>query len=272
MKNLVGFPGLSLEIQLNRVAFTLFGHDVYWYGLIIVFGLICGTLIGVKNAKKIGLSADCIYDYLLWAIPACMVGARAYYVATSWKDYRDNPLSVLYIWEGGIAIYGAVIAAIITMLIFCKIKKLRAYDMLDCCCSGLILGQAIGRWGNFVNGEAYGTVTSLPWRMSIEKAGQILEVHPTFLYESLWNIIGFALLLFLFYRHRTFGGKIFWTYLLWYGIGRFFIEGLRTDSLYIGIFRISQIVALISVILSSAMLIFLSRKSRSECGNQKEGD
>lgn len=272
MKNLVGFPGLHLEFEWNRVAFTLFGHDVYWYGLIIVSGLIAGTLIGVKNAKKIGLSADCIYDYLLWAIPACVIGARVYYVSTSWEDYRSNPLSVLYIWEGGIAIYGAVIAAIITMLIFCKVKKLRPYDMLDCCCSGLILGQAIGRWGNFINCEAYGTATSLPWRMSIEKAGQILEVHPTFLYESLWNFIGFALLLFLFYRKRTFSGKIFWIYLLWYGIGRFFIEGLRTDSLYVGAFRISQIVALISVIASSVMLIVLSRKSKSESSIKNEKD
>ena len=133
--------------------------------------------------------------------------------------------------------------------------------MLDCCCVGLILGQAVGRWGNFVNCEAYGTVTTLPWRMSIEEAGRILEVHPTFLYESLWNIIGFALLLFLFHRKRTFPGKVFWTYLLWYGMGRFFIEGLRTDSLYVGAFRISQIVAVLSVIVSVIMLIRL-RKTR----------
>ncbi len=259
MTNTVGFPGLNLTFEINRVAFTLFGREVYWYGLIIVLGLVLGTLIGLKNAKKIGLSADTIYDFLLWAIPACVIGARIYYVATSWSDYKDNPISVLYVWEGGIAIYGAIIAAIITLLIFCKTKKIPPYDMLDCCCVGLILGQAVGRWGNFVNCEAYGTVTNLPWRMSIEEAGRILEVHPTFLYESLWNFIGFALLLFLFHRKRTFPGKVFWTYLLWYGIGRFFIEGLRTDSLYVGDFRISQIVALLSVIASIIILLRLKK-------------
>lgn len=259
MTNTVGFPGLGLEFTINRVAFTLFGREVYWYGLIIVLGLVLGTLIALKNTKKVGLSTEIIYDYLLFAIPACVIGARIYYVATSWSDYKDNPISVLYVWEGGIAIYGAILAAILTLLLFCKVKKIAPYDMLDCCCVGLILGQAVGRWGNFVNGEAYGTVTTLPWRMSIEEAGRILEVHPTFLYESLWNLIGFALLLFLFHRKRTFPGKVFWTYLLWYGAGRFFIEGLRTDSLYVGDFRISQIVAVLSVILSVIMLIRLKK-------------
>lgn len=264
MKHTIGFPGLGLEFTINRVAFTLFGREVYWYGLIIVLGLVAGTLIALKNAKKIGLSTELIYDFLLWAIPACVVGARLYYVATSWEDYQDNPLSVLYVWEGGIAIYGAIIAAIITLLIFCKKKKVPAYDMLDCCCVGLLLGQAIGRWGNFVNAEAYGTVTTLPWGMSILESGRLLQVHPTFLYESLWNLIGFGLLLFLFYRKRNFPGKIFWTYLLWYGAGRFFIEGLRTDSLYVGPFRISQIVALISVVLAIIMLIRLKPRKHIE--------
>lgn len=265
MKHTIGFPGFGWEFTLDRVAFTLFGKDIYWYGLIIALGLVLGTFIALKNAKKIDLSTEYIYDYLLWAIPACIIGARTYYVATSWSDYRDNPISALYFWEGGIAVYGAIIAAIITMIIFCKVKKISLYDMLDCCSIGLILGQAIGRWGNFVNMEAYGGVTTLPWRMSIEEAGRILEVHPTFLYESLWNFIGFALLLFLFYKKRSFQGKVFWTYLLWYGIGRFFIEGLRTDSLYVGEFKISQIVAILSVIASIIMLIRLKRtKERNQ--------
>lgn len=264
MVHTIGFPGLGLEFHINRVAFTLFGREVYWYGLIIVLGLVLGTWIVLRNAKKIGLSADIIYDFLLWAIPTSIIGARIYYVATTWSTYRDHPISVLYLWEGGIAVYGAIIASIITLLIFCKYKKIPAYDMMDCCCIGLILGQAVGRWGNFVNAEAYGTETTLPWRMSLTEAGRIIEVHPTFLYESLWDFAVFALLLYLFYRKRSFSGKIFWNYLLWYGIGRFFIEGLRTDSLYIGPLRISQCVAVLSVIASVIMLIWLSKQNKEK--------
>lgn len=260
MTHTIGFPGLGLEFEMNRVAFTLFGKEIYWYGLIIVLGLILGTVIAVRNAKKIGLSADTVYDFLLWAIPLSVIGARIYYVAASWSQYRENPISALYIWEGGIAVYGSIIAAVITLLVFCNIKKIPTYDLLDCCCVGLILGQAIGRWGNFVNGEAYGAATTLPWRMSLMEGGRLIEVHPTFLYESLWDFAVFALLLMLFNRKRTFPGKVFWNYLLWYGIGRFFIEGLRTDSLYIGSLRLSQCVAVFSVIVSVVMLLRLSKQ------------
>ena len=262
MKHTIGFPGLGLEFEVNRVAFTLFGRDIYWYGLIIVLGLVLGTVVALRNAKKIGMSADTIYDFLLWAIPLSVIGARIYYVATKWSEYREHPISVLYLWEGGIAVYGSIIAAILTLLVFCKIKKIPAYDLLDCCCVGLILGQAVGRWGNFVNAEAYGTSTTLPWRMSLLEGGRMIEVHPTFLYESLWDFGVFVLLMVLFTRKRTFPGKVFWNYLLWYGIGRFFIEGLRTDSLYIGSLRISQCVAALSVIVSVIMLFWLSKQMK----------
>lgn len=264
MTNTIGFPGLGLEFTVNRVAFQLFGWNIYWYGLILAAGLAAGTAVVLRLARKVDLSPDVIYDFLLWAIPLSILGARTYYVATSWSEYRTHPLSALYLWEGGIAIYGAVIASVLTLLIFCKRKKIPPYQMLDCCCVGLILGQAIGRWGNFFNAEAYGSATSLPWRMSLTAGGRIMEVHPTFLYESCWDLLVFGLLLFLFLRKRTFPGKVFWNYLLWYGAGRFFIEGLRTDSLYVGPFRISQIVA----VLSAAAAVFMLYRLRIQAKQQ----
>lgn len=261
MGGYVGFPGLGLEFHIKRVAFHIFGWPLYWYGIIIACAVLACILLAVRNVKKVNLSPDTLYDYLIWAIPLSIVGARLYYVLSSWETYRSHPASILYIWEGGLAIYGAIIAAVITLLVFCRCKKVPAYDLMDACCISLILGQAIGRWGNFINQEAFGAATTLPWRMRIlDEAGRLVEVHPTFLYESLWNLIGFALLLYVFNRQRKFPGLVFWLYVLWYGMGRFFIEGLRTDSLMMGNIRLSQLVAALSAIAAVVMLVIGFRK------------
>ncbi|MEG2858244.1 MAG: prolipoprotein diacylglyceryl transferase, partial [Clostridia bacterium] len=176
---------------------------------------------------------DNFIDALIWAVPVAIIFARLYYVAFNFEPYRNDPIKILYIWEGGIAIYGSIIGAIAAMAVYCKVKKISLLSMLDLGVLGLLIGQTIGRWGNFVNGEAYGTATNLPWRMEIFDVESMsrMAVHPTFLYESLWNIIGFILLHFRS-KKRRFKGEIFLLYTAWYGFGRGLIEGLRTDSLY----------------------------------------
>ncbi|MDO4563129.1 MAG: prolipoprotein diacylglyceryl transferase [Clostridia bacterium] len=244
--NVVSFPRLSLTFELSPVAFKIpvINISVHWYGIIIALGLLLGLLFVTHVAKKQGLDADTITDMLLFAVPTAIIGARVYYVVFKWDDYKDNFADVFKIWEGGIAIYGAVIAAVITALVFFRVKKMNPLPYFDVCSLGLLIGQAIGRWGNFVNGEAHGGPTDWIVGMTINGSE---AVHPTFLYESLWNVAGFFLL-YALYRHRRADGIGFANYLIWYAAGRFFIEGLRTDSLYAGSFRISQIVALVSIV------------------------
>ena len=183
-------------------------------------------------------------------IPIAIIGARLYYVIFQWGDYREHPIDALKIWEGGLAIYGGVIAGLLTGVVWCREKKIPFGVMADVCAPGLLIGQCIGRWGNFVNGEAHGGPTTLPWGMTID--GQSM-VHPTFLYESLWNLAGFVLLHF-YSKKRRFKGEIALLYAAWYGAGRAWIEGLRTDSLYIGSVRVSQLLAIISCIAAVAVL------------------
>ncbi len=205
----------------------------------------------MRRANSLSVDPDRLLDALIWATPIAIICARLYYVAFEFDRYRDNLVSILYIWEGGIAIYGAVIGAIITLAIYCKIKRQNLLAMLDVGALGLLIGQAIGRWGNFVNGEAYGTATSLPWRMVVNG----VVAHPTFLYESLWNALGFVLLHFRS-KHRKFKGEIFLLYVAWYGLGRGVIEGLRTDSLYIagtGL-RVSQLLGFATCLIAVIVL------------------
>ncbi len=261
MKQMVSFPGLGLSFELNRVAFSVFGIPIYWYALIICTGLVIAFFYAVREGKRQNLSSDVFLDIILYCLPAGIVGARLYYVLSKWDYYGEHPLQILNIRGGGLAIYGGIIAAVLTALIYCYVKKQKTMQIFDICSVGLLIGQGIGRWGNFVNVEAHGYETALPWRMEVysEYYQRIAAVHPTFLYESLWNLSGAVLLAFLIRRKKA-DGQIFWLYLIWYGVGRFFIEGLRTDSLMFFSFRISQLVALACVALGIVMSVLLLRK------------
>lgn len=256
--NNISFPKLNIKLNVNPVAIDVpFLGGVRWYGIIIALGIILAFLYCSAIAKKEGEKSDTVTDILLYAIPVSVVFARLYYVVFSWESYKGNLSSIYKIWEGGIAIYGAVIGAVLTAWTYCKAKKINVLKIFDICCLGLMIGQFIGRWGNFVNCEAYGGPCSSIWGMSINGG---YPVHPTFLYESLWNLIGFVILSVL-HKKRPFYGYTFFNYLSWYGVGRFFIEGLRTDSLYLGSMRISQIVAFFCVIIGICALSYLSEKN-----------
>ncbi len=266
--NRILFPGLNLQFSIDPVAFTVFGRPVYWYGIIIAAGFLLAVFFCLKHSRHFGLRNDDILDMLLFATPGAIIGARLYYIIFYLDLYRkaDGSLDfaqMLRIHDGGIAIYGAIIAAALIAFAVTRYKKIPFLAMADLGVFGLLIGQCVGRWGNFVNAEAYGSATGLPWRMGITEGSQYLEVHPTFLYESLWNLLGFCLLYILLRRGmRYFDGMFFAIYLGWYGIGRGLIEGLRTDSLYLfstGL-RISQLVGFISAALAILYLIYRFRK------------
>lgn len=261
MVNHIEFLGLGIELTVKR-AISVFGIDVYIYGIIIAIGLALALWYASREAKKMGIGNDDFLNMFIIGVPAAVVCARVYYVAFNWEDYSGDVLKMLNIRGGGIAIYGAVIGAALTVLIYCRRKKINLGMVLDILAVGLLIGQAIGRWGNFVNGEAFGSATNLPWAMTVISDGvKIAEnVHPTFLYESLWNALGIIVMLFV-KQIRKAHGEVFCAYMAWYGFGRMFIEGLRADSLYIGVFRISQIVAAVSVVLFTIILIRLRKKS-----------
>jgi len=258
----IAFPGLGIgEFTISRVAFTIFGIEIYWYGIFIALAFALGVWISVSLAKKNDVNPDNLIDLILWAAPVAIICARLYYVLFS-LDLYDNFLDIINLRDGGVAIYGAVIGAVITTLIYCKIKKLNSLKMVDVAAPALLLGQAIGRWGNFVNQEAFGSETSLPWRMRIYISGIATDVHPTFLYESLWNLIGFIILMLLF-KKRKYIGQIFLTYIAWYGFGRMIIEGLRTDSLMIfDSIRVSQVLAGLSLIISIILMFVLNKNQK----------
>lgn len=259
MTNNISFPGLGIHFKINPIAVKLGSFSIHWYGIIIAVGIVLAVLYCSHLAKKEGENPELITDLVLWALPVSVIFARTYYVLFSWDSYKDNLWDIFKIYEGGIAIYGAIIGAVLTALIFFKVKKLSVLKMFDICCLGLFIGQIIGRWGNFVNAEAFGGECDALWRMSINGAA---GVHPTFLYESLWNLLGF-IILSLLHKKRPFYGFTFFSYITYYGIGRFFIEGLRTDSLYLGNIRVSQVVALICVIFGIASIITgFARKKR----------
>jgi len=261
--NTVGFPGLGLEFTINEIAIPLpFGSGgIRWYALIIMAGILLALWAGTKETKRLGENPDHLYNMVLWGLPAAIVGARLYYVLFSFSEYKDNLLSVFYIWEGGIAIYGGVLAVLLVAVLYCKKHALPLWKFLDVGAYGFLIGQCIGRWGNFVNAEAFGTKTDLPWRMLVN--GQ--TVHPTFLYESLWNLALFLVLWFTRKKHG-FAGRAAALYMIGYGVGRFLIEGLRTDSLWLGNLRISQMVSLVLV----ALGLWFYRKRRKAYQKSKE--
>ena len=255
----ISFPFLGLEVNPPR-SLSLGPLNIYLYGVAIALGLILAVVYVCRRSKEfVGLSDDDILDGVLWITPFAIVCARLYYVAFSWESYRDNPISILYIWEGGIAIYGSVLGAIAGMAVYSKIKKVRLTALLDLVLMAFLIGQILGRWGNFFNREAFGAATDSFFRMGLynTKTNAWEYYHPTFLYESVWNLIGFVLLSTLASR-RKYDGQIALGYAAWYGLGRAFIEGLRVDSLYWGPFRVSQVLAALTCLSAVAILIWQS--------------
>ena len=260
----ITFPGLGLELD-PAVGLKIGNFSIHFYGVIIAVGLILAVLYGWKRSKEFGIKSDDITDGVLWIVPFAILCARLYYCVFRWTEdgYGEDPLSILYIWKGGLAIYGGVIGAVIGVTIFCIYKKIKLPALLDLVALGFLIGQAIGRWGNFFNREAYGSETEIFLRMGLMLTPDRMHInttlyyHPTFLYESLWNIAGFALLHFLSKR-RKYDGQIALGYAAWYGLGRALIEGLRTDSLYWGPFRVSQLVAALSCAAAVVVLMIMS--------------
>ena len=259
----ITFPGLGIEIDPSQ-GFTIPGtqFEIKWYGVIIALGVLLAVLYAMRRAKDFGLTGDDILNMLLVGLPCAIVGASLYYVSFEWARFCGKGIAwyqFLNIREGGLAIYGGVIGASLALILYCGLSKKRRAKMLpsfDIIGLGLLIGQAIGRWGNFFNREAHGGVTDSFLRMGIIENGQLIYVHPTFLYESLWNLIGLALIHFLS-KKRKFDGQVFLYYIIWYGLGRAWIEGLRTDSLYWGPFRVSQILAAVSCLLAVGVLLYV---------------
>ncbi len=270
----VVFPGLGFSVNVKEIAFRVFGWPIHWYGIIIALGFLLAVGYCSRKADHYGITQDDIADLLLCAVPLCIIGARLYYIIFYLDLFRgaDGSLNfsqMIRILDGGLAIYGAILMAVVVALVFCKLRKISFFSLADLGSFGLLIGQLVGRWGNFVNMEAYGAPTDLPWRMGIyDTVGgvyQYMEVHPTFLYESLWNLAGLLLLALVVEKHRKFDGQIFFSYVAWYGMGRSWIEGLRSDSLYLfstGI-RVSQLLAFVTCVASVAVLLVLMRKPHS---------
>ena len=254
----ISFPIFGLEINPDRVL-QLGPVQIYYYGLIIAIGLCLAAVYGLRRCKQFGLKQDDVIDGALLIIPFAVLCARLYYCAFQWDHYKDNPISIFYIWEGGLAIYGGVLGAALGIVVFTAIKKINLPAVLDIVALGFLIGQSIGRWGNFFNREAFGSETTNFLRMGLfNTRTQAWEFHhPTFLYESLWNAVGLVALHFLS-KKRQYDGQIALGYVAWYGLGRAMIEGLRTDSLYWGPFRVSQVLALGSFIIATGVLIALA--------------
>ena len=261
----ISFPGLFGDWTIDPPAFfTLFGRNIYFYGVIIALGFLLGITYCAKNAKRFGIREDDVYDLVIWLIPLSIVGARLYYVAFKLEYYLANPGEIVEIWNGGLAIYGGVIAGAAVMLLVCRRKRIPWQAMFDLLIFGLLIGQILGRWGNFMNREAFGAETDVFCRMQLtEPDGSSVCVHPTFLYESLWNLVGFIGLAVWERRGgRRYDGQAALGYFFWYGIGRAWIEGLRTDSLYIGgtSLRVSQLLSIALAGLALALLTVNARK------------
>ncbi|MBQ8146711.1 MAG: prolipoprotein diacylglyceryl transferase [Clostridia bacterium] len=291
-ENIVSFPGMGIDdFTVKAIAFKIGGFSLTWYSIIITLGILLAVLYVWFRFKEAGLTVDDLLDFALAVVPSGIVGARLYYVifefenylVTSsdsfWQNLGDTLYGIIAVWNGGLAIYGGIIAGGIAGVIVAHFKKINLLRILDILAPAVMMAQSIGRWGNFTNVEAFGGPTTLPWRMCSPKiarnlyynelitndeyfsslAGEI-GAHPTFLYESLWNIIGFTVIYFVFVRNKKLhkiNGQIFYCYLIWYGLGRLWIEGLRTDSLYLvdGVIRVSQLIALLSLIAGITLMI-----------------
>jgi phosphatidylglycerol:prolipoprotein diacylglycerol transferase len=259
----VSFPGLGWNFQINPVAIKIGNFEIMWYGIIIATGFLLAFLYGLKNCKRFNLDPEKFTNIALVALICGIIGARLYYVIFfPGNQYINNPLSILNIHQGGLAIYGGIIGGITGGIIVSKIQKQSIPNVLDIAALGLLIGQGIGRWGNFVNQEAFGELTDLPWRMVSENTFG-LGVHPCFLYESVWCLIGFILLHIFSKKYYRYKGQIFLLYIVWYGMERFIVEGIRTDSLFVpGIdLRVSQVLALACVFIGTVLLIVFRKKT-----------
>ena len=288
LTSLLQLPSLDLVTSANAIAldrdwdrlllafqFVSPGEEIFkigsfrlkWYGLLIATAVLIGVNLSMRLAKSRDIDPEAIADLSIWLVLAAIPCARLYYVAFQWQNYSQHPEQIIKIWEGGIAIHGAIIGGSIAAIIFAKLKQISFWQLADVVAPSVALGQAIGRWGNFFNSEAYGGPTDLPWKLCIPSdVGTCSYVHPTFLYESLWNLLVFIFLMWLFVRdnryHQLRTGSIFLIYLVAYSIGRFGIEGLRTDSLMLGSLRIAQVISLVGIAIGSIGLLWLYIRRR----------
>ncbi len=252
-----------MNINPNPIAFSVGSVDVYWYGLLISSGVLIGVFLAMKEAARRGLDDELPLTFIFWTLPLSLIGTRLWYVAFNWGYYSEDLSRILAFREGGLAIHGGVITGLLVLIVFCRVKKLNVWQFGDIIAPSLILGQAIGRWGNFFNQEAYGVETTLPWAIYIAGVGH----HPTFLYESLWNLLVFAALIYMS-RKDHIPGEIMIKYFIYYSAGRYFIEGLRTDSLFIGPFRTAQLVSLILIHGGLLLLWWRRRQFKNASGKR----
>ena len=262
----VSFPGLGINgLEINRVAFSIGNIQIYWYGLIIAFGLVLACIYAWFSAERFNVDKNKLVNCVLVGLVTGIIGARLYYVLFKLDYYAAHPIEIFYIHEGGLAIYGGIIGAFLGGCIVAKFQNMKIMPVFDIAVLGFLIGQGIGRWGNFTNQEAFGTPTDLPWGMVSENTGGV-AVHPCFLYESLWCLLGFVILHFVSKKFQKYPGQVFYMYLVWYGFERTIVEGLRTDSLYLPFqvfgfdIRVSQLLSLLLVIFGVIMLIVNRKK------------
>lgn len=277
----IWFPNLGIEIDhLSRTAFTVFGQDIYWYGIFIGLGVILGVLLALHEAKRTGQNPDTYLDFIIYAMIIAIIGARLYYVIFSWDFYSQHPEKIFAIREGGLAIYGGIIGGVLTAIVYSRVKKKNFWVMADTMAPSLILGQMLGRWGNFFNKEAFGGFTdnlfAMRYQLSQVRASDVtpdilqnlvtvngvdyIQVHPTFLYESMWSLCVFIILLIL-QRKKKFNGQVCATYFFGYALGRVWIEGLRTDQLCIGNVPVSQALSAVLIIASVVLYVYCKKKA-----------
>lgn len=266
----ISFPMLGGWSIDPPAYFKLGPLTIHFYGVIIATGFLLAVMYCARRSREFGMTPDNVFDVIILGVPLAIICARIYYCTFHWDTYRDDPISVLYIWNGGLGMYGVIFGAILALVIYCRWKKLSIPAFLDMVCFGFIIGQILGRWGNFMNREAFGYETDIFCRMVLTTPkGVSYSVHPTFLYESVWNLAGFIFMHFYSKKHRSFDGQMFLIYLSWYGFGRMLIEGLRTDSLYLWgtNIRVSQLVSAILLVVSVTILLYNRFKRRPDPEN-----
>ncbi len=244
----------------NPIAFTVFGVDIRWYAIMLTLGIFSALIFLLSRCEKWGVSKDTLTDYFIWLIPLSILGARLYYVLFEWSYYSKNLTEIFAIRNGGLAIHGGLLTGILVTIVFCRIKKIQVLKFMDLAIPAVALGQAIGRWGNYFNMEAHGVETDLPWAIPvIDASGLLSYVHPTFLYESVWDLLVFVFLVWFEKNKETYYGEGFCWYLVLYSVGRFFVEGLRTDSLMFLGLRQAQILSLVLILVGIVGLVLLRK-------------